>query len=211
MNKKIFSTKKLVLTALLGAIAAILMAFGEFATPITPSFIKMDLSELPIIIGTYIMGPVEGVIIAAIKILIKLLIKPTSTAYVGELANFLLTVCYILPAALVYHFRKSKTGAALSLAAGTVFTSFFAVFMNALFIFPFYSKFYGMPIEVIVGMGTEINSHITSLWSMMWISILPFNLLKYGVVSVITFLVYKRIKRVIFGMQDMLDTAPERG
>ena len=198
MNKKHLNVRNLVIIALFGAVAAVLMLFEIPLTFIVPEFIKLDFSELPVVLGTFMMGPVEGILIATVKILLKLLIKGTSSAYVGELANWIYSVAYILPASLVYHFKKGKTGAGISLAVGTVVTACVAVVSNTFFIFPAYVKLYGMPMNVIVGMGTAINKNITSLWTMMVWSIFPFNLIKYGLVSVITFFTYKRLKHVLF-------------
>lgn len=188
---------------MLGAVAAVLMLL-EVEVPLVPAFIKLDFSDIPIVLGTFIMGPLEGVLIATVKILLKLLFNGTHTAYVGEFANWLFAVCYVIPAALVYHFKKTKKGAVLALAAGTVFTSVVAVIANTFFIFPAYSKLYGMPMEAIIGMGTAVNKHITNMWTMMLYSIFPFNLVKYGIASVFTFLVYKRLKSVILRAEEMI-------
>ena len=193
----------MVLIAMFGAVAAILMSF-ELSFPLVPDFIKLDFSDFPIVLGTFVMGPIEGVLIATVKILLKLLFRGTSTAYVGDFANWLFAIFYILPAALVYHFKRTKAGAVLALAAGTVVTSIMAVVCNVTFIFPAYSKLFHAPMDAIIAMGTAINSRITSLWTMMFYSIFPFNLFKYGLSSVITFLVYKRIKGVIAHFELML-------
>lgn len=95
--KKVFTTKNLVLMAMFSALAAVLMLW-EFPIPfIAPNFYEIDLSEIPILVGSFIMGPVSGVIMEAIKIILKLLIKGTSTAYVGDFANFCIGVCLVVP------------------------------------------------------------------------------------------------------------------
>ena len=207
MKNKHLNPRNIVFIALFGAAAAVLMLFEIPLTFIVPEFIKLDFSELPVVLGAFMMGPVEGIFIATIKILMKLMFKPTSSAYVGEIANWIYSVCYIIPAAVVYRFKKGKGGAAVSLAAGTIVTSLVAVIANTFFIFPAYVKLYGMPMNVIIGMGTAVNSHITSMGTMMLFSILPFNLLKYGAVSVITFFSYKRLKNVLFGGNDSVKKA----
>ena len=198
---KVLTVKNMVLIALFGAISMVLMLF-DFPLPFAPAFIKFDFSDLPAILGTFMMGPVEGTLIVVIKILLKLLVKGTSTAFVGDLANLVYGICYILPAALVYKYKKGKLGAALSLIAGTIVVSIVCVFTNAYVMFPLYSELYGMPMEAIIGMGTAINPRITNIFTMMLFSILPFNLFKYGEVSEITFLVYKRLKGVLFKNQE---------
>lgn len=194
---KVFTTKNMVMIALFGAISMVLMLI-DFPTPIAPSFMKFDFADLPAILGTFLMGPVEGLLICLVKLLLKIIIKGSETAFVGEFSNFICAAAYMLPAALVYHFKKGKSGAALSLLIGTLAVSCMAIFTNSLIMFPLYSNLYGMPMEVIIGMGTKINPHVTDLFSMMLYTVLPFNLVKYGAVSVITFFVYKRLKRALF-------------
>lgn len=194
---KVFTTKNIVMIAMFGAIAGVLMVF-DFSVPIAPSFMKIDLGDLPAILGTFMMGPVEGVLITIVKLLIKLVLKGTSTAFVGELSNLVVASAYLLPAALVYRFKKGKGGAILSLGTGTLVVSMVAVLSNYFVMFPLYSNLYGMPMEAIIGMGTAINGHITNLFTMMLFAVLPFNLLKYTIVSVITFLVYKRLKHILY-------------
>ncbi|KIR02923.1 Substrate-specific component RibU of riboflavin ECF transporter [Lachnospiraceae bacterium TWA4] len=196
------STKKLTLIGMLGAISAVLMIL-EFPLPIVPGFIKMDFSELPIILGGYLMGPVAGSFIVILKILIKFLFKGTSTAGVGEISNMLYAFCYMLPSVLIYRkFLHSKSGAAISMAIGTVVTSIVSIFANFYFTFPAYAKLFGMSIDAIVGAGAAINSNIHDLFTMMIFCMLPFNLLKYGLVSLVTFLVYKRLHRLLSTIVD---------
>ena len=118
MNK-IFTTKNIVLMAVFSALATVLMLL-EFPIPfIAPSFYEIDLSEIPILIGSFIMGPVAGVIMEAVKILLKLLIKGTSTAYVGDLANFFIGCCFVIPASIIYKHKKSKKSALIGMTVGT--------------------------------------------------------------------------------------------
>ncbi len=194
---KVLTTKNMVMIAMFGAIAGVLMLF-DFAIPIAPGFMKIDLGDLPAILGTFMMGPVEGLLICLVKLLVKLIIKGTTTAFVGELSNFVVCAAYILPAYFIYRTHKGKKGAIFSLAIGTIVVSIVAVFSNYFIMFPMYSNLYGMPMEAIIGMGTAINSRITNLFTMMLFAVLPFNLIKYGIVSVITFFIYKRLKTVLF-------------
>jgi len=196
-REKMFSTKNMVMMALFGAIAGVLMLF-DFSVPIAPSFLKIDLGDLPGILGAFMMGPVQGLIICIIKLMVKLVVKGTSTAFVGEVANFVAFAAYMLPATLIYKYKKGKSGAILSLAVGTVIVSIVGVLSNYFVMFPMYSKLYGMPLEAIIGMGSAINSHVTDLFTMMIFTVFPFNILKYTIVSVITFLLYKRLKSVLF-------------
>jgi riboflavin transporter FmnP len=189
-------TRNAVLIAMFGAVSMVLMLL-EFPIPIAPPFMKIDLSDLPAILGTFMIGPGAGAGIAALKIVLKLVFKGTDTAFVGELSNFVCALMYILPSYFFYHRKKTKKRAAISLMLGTLSVSILAVFVNYFIMFPLYSKLYGMPLKAIIAMGTAVNSHINGLFSMMLIIVFPFNILKYGIVSVITFIAYKRLKRAL--------------
>lgn len=194
---KVFTTKNMILVAMFGAISMALMMV-DFPIPIAPSFMKFDFADLPAMLATFMMGPVEGILVCIVKLALRLMIRGTETAFVGELANLIAAIAYMVPAALIYHFRRTKKGAAVALTVGTITVSIVCVLSNLFFIFPAYSKLYGIPMDAIIGMGHAINSHINSLFSLMILSILPFNLIKFGVVSIVTFLVYKRLKHMIF-------------
>lgn len=189
-----FSTSKMVMTGILGAVSAILMIL-EFPVPIAPGFIKMDFSDFPIILGGYLMGPLAGFFIILIKILLNFILSGTTTVGVGEVANFIYSVSYMLPAVLIYKKIHTKAGAVISLAAGTIVAAGVAFVANYTFIFPAYAKLFGISLDSIIGMGTAINGNITDLFTLMLFSILPFNLFKYGCISVITFFGYKRLSR----------------
>lgn len=195
--KKLFSTKNLSLMAIFSALAAVLMLF-EFPLPfIAPSFYEIDLSEIPVLIGTFIMGPVPGIIMEALKIVLKLLIKGTSTAYVGDFANFCVGCCLVVPAGIIYQIKKTKTGAIIGLAIGTIIMAAAGVLLNYFIMIPFYVDAFGMPLEAIIGAGAEIHSFISSKWSFVLVCVAPFNIFKGIVVSAITLLVYKRISLFI--------------
>ncbi len=196
-RKKKFSTKNMVMVAVFGAVGAVLMVVLEFPLPFAPSFLEMDFSNLAVILSTFILGPIAGTATALIKILLKLVFKGTTTMFVGEIADFIVTLAYLWSCALVYRFKKGKSGAVLSLACGTVFVSIVSIFVNLFLNFPFYSTLYGIPLDAIVGMGTAINSHITNLFTLMIFSVLPFNLVKYGALSILTFFTYKRLKNIL--------------
>ncbi len=197
MNKKLFTTKNMVLMAVFGALATILHLL-DFPLPfIAPSFYELDLSEIPILIGSFIVGPVGGVIMEAIKILLKLLIKGTSTAYVGDFANFCIGCCLILPASIVYQKRKTKVGAIIGMTTGIIFMTVAGVFLNYYVMIPFYVKAFGMPLDAIVGAGAAIWPAIHDKLTFVILCVAPFNIVKGLIVSLITALVYKRISTFI--------------
>lgn len=190
------TTNKLVLIAMMGAISAILMLL-EFSVPFAPYFLEMDFSELVVIIAGFVMGPIEGMLVILIKVLLNLLSSGTKTMGVGELMNFCVSAFYLLPAVLFYRRHRSKKGAVISLIISTLFVSVMAVLVNAFVMFPMYASLYGMPLDALVEMGKAVNPYVNSFLTLMLWSVLPFNLLKYTIVSVVTFLVYKRLAGVL--------------
>ncbi|WP_295096759.1 ECF transporter S component [uncultured Catenibacterium sp.] len=189
-------TKKLVMAALLGALAAILMVL-DFNVPLAPGFIKFDFSDFPVLIGGFVFGPVTGVLIAFLKIVLNLLFKPTTTMFVGEASNFILSVCYMGVACLYYRNHRTKKGAVIGMLLATVATSVLAIFSNILVMFPMYAKLFGMSMQQIVGMVSAVNPFVKDITTMVIASLVPFNLFKYGVISIITFVSYKKIEVIL--------------
>lgn len=181
---------------MLGAIAVILMAF-EIPLPFAPAFYKIDFSEVPALIGCFAMGPAAGAMIELIKIVLHLLISGTSTAGVGDIANFAIGCAFILPAAWIYKAKHSRKSAMIGMAAGTVFMAFIGCFLNAYVLLPAYAKAFSMPIDALVGMGTAVNGHITNLLTFVVFAVAPFNLLKGAMVSVVVLLIYKKISPIL--------------
>lgn len=195
--KNLFTTKNLVLMAMFSALAAVLMLW-EFPIPfIAPSFYEIDLSEIPVLVGSFIMGPVAGVIMEAVKVLLKILIKGTSTAYVGDFANFCIGCCLIIPASIIYKRKKTKKNALIGMLVGTLTMAIMGAVLNYFVMIPFFVKAYGMPLDAIIGAGAEINSLISNKFTFVLICVAPFNILKGAIDSLITLLIYKRISILI--------------
>lgn len=194
-ENRLLSTKNVVLMGMFGALAGVLMVF-EIPLPfIAPSFYGLDLSEVPILVGTFALGPVAGAVMEMVKILVKLVIKPTSTGFVGEFANLMLGCSLILPAGVIYRFNKTKKGAVTGMVVGTAVMAVVGVVLNALVMIPFYSNL--MPLDNIIKAGAAINPAISNVWTFAVICVGPFNIIKGVVVSLVTALVYKRISVVI--------------
>ena len=195
--KKVFTTKNLVLMAMFSALAAVLMLW-EFPIPfIAPNFYEIDLSEIPILVGSFIMGPVSGVIMEAIKIILKLLIKGTSTAYVGDFVNFCIGVCLVVPASIIYQKHKTKKNAFIGMLVGTLFMAVAGVVLNYFVMIPFYVKAFGMPLEAIIGAGAKIQPLVTNKLSFTIVCVAPFNIVKGIIVSLVTALIYKHISAFV--------------
>ena len=196
-ENKLFTLKHLVLMGMFGALGDVLMLF-EFPIPfIAPPFYGLDLSEIPVLVGTFSMGPLAGLVIELVKILVKLVLKPTTTGFVGEFANFCIGCSLVLPAGFLYKRNKTKKGALIGMIIGTVSMAVIGAVLNALVMIPFYSNF--MPLESIIAAGAAINPVVSNVWTFAFACVAPFNLVKGALVSLITTLVYKRISIIIHG------------
>ncbi len=182
--------------AMSAALGGILMYF-EIPLFFAPSFYQLDLSEIPVLICSFYLGPVAGVITEFLKVVIKLFIKGTSTAFVGDFANFVVGCTFILPATIFYHIRKTRKMAVVGMVAGTIIMAICGSLFNALYLLPTFSVLYGMPLDAIVGMGQAVNPAINSVAMLVLLAVVPFNLLKGAVVSVVTFALYKRTERAL--------------
>lgn len=195
-RKRFSDTHYISYVAIFAAMAGVLMLV-EIPLFFAPGFYKMDLSELPVLICTFYLGPVAGVVTELIKVLIKLLLKGSSTAFVGDFANFAVGCSFVLPASVVYHARHNRKSALTGMIVGTLVMTVFGSAFNAIYLLPKFAELYGMPLEVIVGMGTKVNPSITSVSTLVLFAVVPFNLLKGVVVSGLTFLLYKRISPLL--------------
>ncbi len=195
-NNNKFSTQHIAQIGLLGAMAGVLMLF-EIPLPFAPPFYKIDLSEVPVLIGGFSMGPVAAAMIELVKIMLNFIMNGTETAGVGELANYLIGCSMCVPAAWIYQKIHSRKGAIIGLLTGTVSMTVIGCAINAYVLLPVYAKAFQMPIDALVEMGTAVNEKIASLSTFVVFAVAPFNLLKGIVVSTIVLLIYKKIKSIL--------------
>lgn len=196
-KKKAEGARYIAYVAMFSALAGVLMLL-EMPLFFAPSFYKMDLSELPVLLCSFYLGPVAGVTAEFLKVVIKLLLKGTSTAFVGDFANFVVGSCFVLPASVIYLHRKTKKNSVIGMVIGTLVMTAFGSFFNAVYLIPKFAVLFGIPMEVIVSMGTSVNRHIVSVPTLVLFAVVPFNLLKGCVDSVLTFLLYKKLEKVFF-------------
>lgn len=196
-HSRLNTAKTISFIAMFSAIASVLMLI-EIPLFFAPSFYKIDLSEIPILICTFYLGPVAGVVCEFLKIFLKLMFKGTSTAYVGDFANFAVGCALVLPASIIYHAKKTRKTAIIGLITGTAVMTVFGSFFNAVYMLPKFSQLYGMPMEAIIGAGTAVNSAINSVTTLVLFAVVPFNLLKGVIVSILTLLLYKRVEKLFF-------------
>ncbi|MBQ5885778.1 MAG: ECF transporter S component [Clostridia bacterium] len=189
------NTRSIVMTALLGAVASVLMFFS-FSVPFMPSFIKMDLSEMPALIAAFSMGPLSGAAVCLIKNVVN--VFSTTTAGVGELCNFLLGVAFVVPAGFIYKFKKNRLGALIGSLTGSVAMAVIGLPLNYFVTYPLYIKM-GFPLDIIIGMYQDILPSVDGLLMCLIVFNLPFTLLRGIIDSALTFLIYKRISQLIKG------------
>ena len=195
-RKQFSNTHYISYTAIFSAISGVLMLM-EIPLFFAPGFYKLDISEMPVLICTFYLGPVAGVTAEMLKVMVKLLIKGTSTAFVGDFANFVVGCSFVLPASCIYHMKKSKRGALIGMIAGTLVMTIFGSLFNAVYLLPTFAELFGMPLEAIIKMGNDINSAINSVSTLVLFCVVPFNLLKGIIVTVLTMLLYKRISPLL--------------
>lgn len=197
-QRKRLKTRNIAVVGMLSAIALVLFLF-EIPLPFAPSFYELDFSELPVLIGSFAMGPVAGVAIELCKVLLKLVIKGTTTAFVGDFANFIIGCSMVVPAAIIYHKFKTKKSAVASLITGTLIMTVFGSMFNAFYLLPAFADLYGMPLDQIVALGQQVNGNINSVATLVLFAVVPFNLLKGALLTVLTMLLYKHISPIIKG------------
>lgn len=192
MTKKVLTTKNLTMIAMFSAISAVLMVF-EIQLPFSPSFVKFDFSDLPVILGGFLIGPFAGGIIVFMKILLHFLLNGTTSFFVGDLSNLLLTLSFVLPASFIYQQKKTKKTAIQGLLVSIICTSLLAIIFNLFLIFPLYLKVLNLKMVDLINMIHVVNPLVKDVFTMIVFSLLPFNLFKYSIVSMITMLSYKKL------------------
>lgn len=192
MTKKVLTTKNLTMIAMFSAISAVLMVF-EIQLPFSPSFVKFDFSNLPVMLGGFLIGPFAGGIIVFMKILLHFLLNGTTSFFVGDLSNLLLTLSFVLPASFIYQQKKTKKTAIQGLLVSIICTSLLAIIFNLFLIFPLYLKVLNLKMVDLINMIHVVNPLVKDVFTMIVFSLLPFNLFKYSIVSMITMLSYKKL------------------
>lgn len=194
MSERKVITKKIACAAVMAALAVILM-YLEVPLPFMPPFLKFDFSEVPVLVASFALGPVYGVVVELLKNLIHLPV--TGTAGIGEVSNFITGSIYVFTAGFVYTKMRTRKGAIVSMLIATAVLGLIAVPFNYFITLPLYGSVLGFSTEAIVGMSAAANKFITSKTSLVLWAFLPFNLFKGLVVAFITFWIYKPISRLI--------------
>ncbi|MDR0519167.1 MAG: ECF transporter S component [Clostridiales Family XIII bacterium] len=195
-EEKLLSPHKLTMIALFGVIAFLLMLW-RFPLPFMPPFMDFDLAAVPELIGTFLLGPVEGVLIIAIKVLLKTITQGTGSAFTGELINFILSCSLVLPAWFVYKIKKDKAHARGGMVLGMLVATAVACVANIYLIIPLYARLFGFDMDAVIGMTREVNPYVDSVSKLVLLGIAPFNIIKNGVAVIISMLLYKRVMRAL--------------
>ena len=206
-NQQFFSATRIAVIAMFAAVAGVLYVFGFSMNFAFPFWLQLNFSDIPALIGTFALGPVSGGIIVFVKILIKLIISGTSTYFVGDFADLIIGLAFVVPAGLIYKKHRSFKGALVGMAAGTVCSVALSVIANWLVLVPVYLQIYfsgdwsGLigPMQVLFGSGVTEETFYTYY---LWISVLPFNLMRCLIAVLVTLPVYKRISVLINRMNE---------
>ncbi len=184
-------TRKITYTALFMAIAIILMYF-EFVVPFIPPFLKIDLAGAVSMLASLLLGVVPAIIITLGANLFRV---PSSTsAGVGEIANFIIISAYLLTGYLIHKYYKGKLRFGISFTSATLIATVVGIFANKYMLIPIYSK--TMPIDAIINMANSANPMIDSLDAYLIFGVMPFNLIKFTILSIVTYLLYARLSKL---------------
>ena len=202
LKREVSSARRISIIGICSAIAVVLHVLDFPLLFLAPEFYKLDFSEVPVMLGGFFLGPSAAVAIEGVKIVLKLLVKGTSTAFVGDFANFFVGCCFALPATIWYHTHKDKHGALVGLILGTLTMTILGTAFNAVYLLPKFSTLYGIPMEVLIGMGTAVHKSVTGVFSFVALCVAPLNLVKGGLVSLLTVLLYKRVAGPLFRIHE---------
>lgn len=182
--------------SVLAVISMILMFFDWSIFPAIP-FLKLDLADLPALVGAFAMGPMAGVLIQLVKNLLSLLVEGSTTGGVGEMSNFIVGSVYVYTAGALYYGNKNFKTAIIGTIFGVIAMTTIASFSNYFVVFPMYSKVYGIPMDSLLDMGTAFNKNIVDLKTMIIFAIVPFNIIKGSIVAIATMAIYKRVSPIL--------------
>lgn len=197
-RRELSVSRRITTIALCAAMGSLLMLLEFPLLFLAPEFYKLDLSELPVMLCGLYLGPSAGVTAELLKVLLKLLIKGTTTAYVGELANFIVGCSLILPATMIYFAKRTKRAAVFGLLTGTLCIAVVGSLFNAFYLLPAFSALFHLPLAKIIAMGSAVNASIRSVSTFVLFAVAPLNLIKGAVVSMLTMLLYKRTEKLLF-------------
>jgi len=194
ISEQVYSLQGIVKIGLLSAIAVVLTLIS-MPIPIFPAFLKIDIGDLPALIGGFALGPVAGIIVEFIKNVFNFILKNDGTGGIGNLSNFIVGVSFVVPASIIYMKEKTKKGAITGMIAGVIFMVVFSSLSNYYVIVPLYAKLFSM--ETIMNAMKQANPNITDMKTYIIYAVIPFNIIKGAVVSIIALLIYKKVSPIL--------------
>jgi len=206
---KFFSTSRIAVIALFSALSGVLYGLLRIPLPFFASWLELNFSDIPALIGTFALGPISGALIIFFKIIIKLIISNTSTVFVGELADLLVGLAFVVPAGIIYKRRRTLKGAVVAMLIGSAASIAMAMVANRLILIPFYINVMGWGMDMLVKMLSGLYPSITadSFYAFyIFASVLPFNAMRCVIACLVTALLYKRISKLIVKMSERFDS-----
>lgn len=200
-KRSVTPARRITIIAICSTIAMVLHVLDFPLLFMAPGFYKLDFSELPVLLCGFYLGPSAAVTCEGVKVLLKLLVKGTSTAFVGDFANFVVGCSFVIPATIWYHIHKSKHSAVIGLILGTLSMAVLGSAFNAIYLLPKFSQLFELPLDAIIAMGAEIHGSIHSVPTFVLLCVAPLNVVKGVMVSVLTMLLYKKVARPLFGIR----------
>ena len=200
-KRAVTPARRITIIAICSTIAMVLHVLDFPLLFLAPGFYKLDFSELPVLLCGFYLGPSAAVTCEGVKVLLKLLVKGTSTAFVGDFANFVVGCSFVIPATIWYHIHKSKHSAVIGLILGTLSMAVLGSAFNAIYLLPKFSQLFELPLDAIIAMGAEIHGSIHSVPTFVLLCVAPLNVVKGVMVSVLTMLLYKKVARPLFGIR----------
>lgn len=200
-KRSVSPARRVSIIGICSAIATVLHMLDFPLIFMAPEFYKLDFSEVPVMLCGFYLGPSAAVACEGVKIILKLLLKSTSTAFVGDFANFFVGCSFVIPATIWYHAHKSKHSAIVGLILGTLSMAVIGSAFNAIYLLPKFAQLYGIPLEAIIGMGSKIHASVQGVTTFVLFCVAPLNVVKGVMVSVLTMLLYKRVARPLFGIK----------
>ncbi|MDO5026666.1 MAG: ECF transporter S component [Tissierellia bacterium] len=195
-NKDLRKVNTIVKIGILAALAGVLMIIFKFPLPFAPPFMTVDFGDVPTLIAGFALGPVAGIVTVVIKNIINLMLNGTMTAFVGELSNIIVGSAFVGISALYYQKRKTRKAAIVGLIIGLLSMTIIATLSNYFLVFPLYAKAFGIPVQALVDQAAAINTNISSFESLMLFAVVPFNLVKGALNSLVTVFIYKYISNI---------------
>lgn len=189
--------------AIFSSLAAVLYIYLSFPFPFMPSFLKFNFSDVIALFGGFAFGPVIGCIIQIIKVIIKLMVDPTKTQFIGELSDLVLGIAFVLPAALIYKKKKNFKGAILGLSVSLVFHVICAALFNYFILIPFYTNVLGK--EMVLSLCSMIPAIKDLKGTLILYGIIPFNVLRDIIIIIVTLILYKRLHRFILFIESKVE------